>query len=209
MEEEGTRPLPRAEGWLEDVKTRPFITTFGGKRVNPIDIEDRHINIEDIAHALACTNRFVGHCPYPISVAQHSCYVSLVAAGGLSDMEVYKRVGLQGLLHDASEAYLGDVSKWVKGIPEMRGYRLIEEQVQRRIFRHFGLPGDLFPEVEQADRLMVRFEHEAAFGHPISNEPDAYGPLSDRERFCVGAWRPVTWDVAERSFLDLFKTLTR
>lgn len=63
------------------------------------------ININDIAHALANINRFNGHLCHQITVARHSVYVS--------DL-VPEPLRLAALLHDAHEAYLGDIVRPVK-----------------------------------------------------------------------------------------------
>ena len=54
---------------------KPFITTYMGLKVNPLDLHPSEIWIEDIAHHLAIQNRFVGATVRPINVAQHSVYV--------------------------------------------------------------------------------------------------------------------------------------
>lgn len=71
-------------------------------------------NISEIAHALAQINRFTGHCKRPYSVAEHSVLVSTIAAGEGASLDAQ----LAALLHDAHEAYTGDVSspaKWAIG----------------------------------------------------------------------------------------------
>lgn len=70
--------------------------------------------ISEIAHALAQINRFTGHCSRPYSVAEHSLLVSdLAERAGATPI-----VQLAALMHDAHEAYTGDVSspvKWAVG----------------------------------------------------------------------------------------------
>lgn len=72
--------------------------------------------IEEIAHALAQINRFTGHTKRPYSVAEHSLLVWSIAANeGASPM-----AQLAALLHDAHEAFTGDVAspvKWAIGEP--------------------------------------------------------------------------------------------
>lgn len=72
--------------------------------------------IEEIAHALAQINRFTGHASRPYSVAEHSLLVATIAEGeGASPVQQ-----LAALLHDAHEAYVGDLSspaKWAIGQP--------------------------------------------------------------------------------------------
>jgi hypothetical protein len=72
--------------------------------------------IEEIAHALALINRFTGHAKRPYSVAEHSLLVATIAASeGATPVQQ-----LAALLHDAHEAYVGDLAspaKWVIGQP--------------------------------------------------------------------------------------------
>lgn len=83
------------------MRTGPVITTFTGRTVNPLALEVSDIDVRDIAHALACQNRFAGHTQLPVNTALHSYYVSMMCPSN----------PLRGLLHDGAEAYLGDVTK--------------------------------------------------------------------------------------------------
>jgi uncharacterized protein len=177
-----------------------YITTFAYKHVNPLRLQPEDIDIRDIAHALALINRFVGHTPKPISVAQHSVYVSRLCEGPHA---------LQALLHDASEAYLGDVSKWVKQTPAMCLYREIEDQAQRVIFKKYGCKTRMHPSVVEADKLMVRFEAHRMFGLKtrLFENPEYPKPTHVEEQR-VGPWKPWIWTWAEESFLERFRALT-
>lgn len=88
-----------------------WILTFTGRRAWPLDPRPEDICIEDIAHALALTCRFTGHCREFYSVAQHSVLVSHY----VSDQGGDAGLQLAALLHDASEAYLPDVARPIKG----------------------------------------------------------------------------------------------
>ena len=174
------------------------IQTFSGKIVNPLDLRPEDICIEDIAHALACCNRFAGHVKRPISVAQHSIYVSR-----LCDDTGYE---LQGLLHDASEAYLGDITKWLKATPALQAFRQVEDHAQKIIYRKFNCTALVSDVVEMADRIMVRFEGGKGFRHFTIDHPN-YPPLSATEIARVGAWGFWTWRAAEEAFLLRFREI--
>jgi len=76
------------------------ITTFTGKKFN---LERPDFDLEDIAHALANTCRYGGHCRKFYSVAEHSVNVArIMDVEGLGDPR-------EGIMHDATEAYLSDV----------------------------------------------------------------------------------------------------
>lgn len=66
--------------------------------------------IHEIAHSLSQINRFTGHASRPYSVAEHSLLVADLALGAKASASVQ----LAALLHDAHEAYTGDVSSPVK-----------------------------------------------------------------------------------------------
>jgi len=91
----------------------PYIVTCTGKNVsltNPL-LED--ISTHDIAHSLSRINRFNGHTKgEPYSVAQHSVMVAELVEKRYpnEDASLY----MAALLHDAHEAYVGDISTPVK-----------------------------------------------------------------------------------------------
>ena len=84
-----------------------YITTYTGKHFDPIQPEPGLFDLTDISHALSLLCRGNGHMKHFYSVAQHSIACAEEAkARGYS-----ARVQLGCLLHDASEAYLSDVTK--------------------------------------------------------------------------------------------------
>ena len=104
-----------------------YITTVTGKHFDPMDPGNHDFNIVDIAHALSLICRGNGHIRFFYSVAQHSiaCAEEAVARGYSPE------VILGCLLHDASEAYLSDVTRPVK--KELPQYLMAEEKLQRAI----------------------------------------------------------------------------
>jgi uncharacterized protein len=120
-----------------------YIGTRYGRMVNIVHPNPNDISIEDIADALSKICRFGGHCDPFYSVAQHSV---LVAAN-------MPRAGaLEGLLHDASEAYLGDVVAPLKHQPELAGYRKLEARMMEAISVRFGLGMEHWhPHIKVAD----------------------------------------------------------
>lgn len=123
-----------------------WTSTYTGKRVQLLKPRLEDIDIEDIAHHLAHLNRWVGSTRVPYSVAQHSVLVATLCP---PDAQLW------ALLHDASEAYLGDVNARLKAWQGMSRYLLLEDVHQRMIYQRFGLSGDVPPIVREAD-LMVR-----------------------------------------------------
>lgn len=85
-------------------------------------------NIETIATALSNINRYTGHVGQ-YSVAQHCVLVS---------QQLPHELKLSGLLHDATEAYIGDVSAPLKR-HIASAYKPLENFYHRTIDSHFGV----------------------------------------------------------------------
>ncbi len=84
------------------------IATFSGKSFDLLNPEPKMVCIEDIAHSLAYQCRYTGHTRKFYSVAQHCALMAM--------NEDLPGEPLQKLLHDAAEAYLGDMAKPWKGL---------------------------------------------------------------------------------------------
>lgn len=107
------------------------------------------VNIHDIAWALSMTTRYGGHCTEFYSVAQHCVHVA---------QWVDKPLKLAALLHDAAEAYVGDVVQPLKTM--LPGFKEIENDVLGAIALKFGVPFSQFkhPDIKTADMCMLRTE---------------------------------------------------
>lgn len=192
---DGPRPAPPDEWPFRYHRTMAevaaaeaaWIQTYTGRRFRPFDPRPEDVCIKDIAHALAFKCRFGGHCTAFYSVAQHSVLVSeAVASSGFGSA-----VQLEGLMHDAAEAYLPDVPRPVK--PHLLGFANIEIRVERAIASAFDLPWPWCPAVKRTDTAILRDEAiqlmdgdhsdwdlpEPALGIPI----DPWGPEEAERRF--------------------------
>jgi len=125
----------------------PTILTHSGLSFNLLEPNPDLIEIEDIAHALSNLCRFTGHTNRFYSVAEHSVRAS---------QHVHRDFAFEALLHDATEAYLGDVSSPLKA--QLHEYRNIEFRLDCCIRQHFGLPMKQSYQVKQADLAMLATE---------------------------------------------------
>lgn len=102
--------------------------TYTGIQFFLTDPRPGEVNIVDIAHALSMQCRYGGHCREFYSVAEHSLAVSYIVPPGMA---------LEGLLHDAAEAYICDVPRPLKqllGAP----YSWIEAKIMTAINERYG-----------------------------------------------------------------------
>jgi 5'-deoxynucleotidase YfbR-like HD superfamily hydrolase len=111
------------------------------------------LDLRDIAHHLSLTNRFNGATRRPYSVAEHCIIGSYYAA---------PEFALEFLLHDAPEAYLGDVTGPLKRLLG-QAYWQREEWFERLVALKWGLRTDpeALAEVKRVDRMMLRCEKHA------------------------------------------------
>jgi uncharacterized protein len=109
-----------------------WIQTFTGRKFDLLEVSPEQIQIKDIAHALSLICRFAGHTRKFYSVADHSIFVSKI---------VPKNLKLAALLHDAAEAYLGDISRPLKQLLKKSSpcYSMMEDNLNRCIEERFAL----------------------------------------------------------------------
>ena len=95
--------VPEHGSWLQTASGRAF------DLLNPSPAD---VDFDDISLALSRVPRFGGHTRRPYSVAQHSVLVAeLLESAGHPG-----HVVLQGLLHDATEAYVMDLPRPLKDL---------------------------------------------------------------------------------------------
>lgn len=173
------------------------IMTCSHKMFDPLAPERELIDIADIAHALSMLCRANGHFRSFYSVGMHSvnCAKEAIARG------YSRRVQLACLLHDASEAYLSDVTRPVK--EELPQYRKIEEPLQAMIWEKY------------LDQPLTQPEEDMVFAiddDVLENEfPALMGAkLKDTvpQLCCDAQYRFESFQATEQEFLDLFRQLT-
>ncbi len=166
-------------------KTGPEIDLYAGGVIDPFNPCSDQIRIEDIAHALSMLCRFNGHCRHFYSVAEHSVRVAERCRVNLQ---------LDGLLHDAAEAYLGDLPRPIKqALPD---FQSAERRLQAEISRKFDLSMEMPDEVRLADDEMLRIELTALI-HPC----EVSSPGTKQSLEC---WAP---ERAKAEFLEFYAEL--
>lgn len=124
-----------------------FISTYSNIQFWPLEPKNEEVKIVDIAHALSMLCRGNGHLKHFYSVGQHSIYCALEA----KNRALSTRIQMACLLHDASEAYLSDVTRPVKSLlPE---YLKIEEKLQTFIYEKFKLDSLTEEELNQMKKI--------------------------------------------------------
>ncbi len=173
------------------------ITTISHIRLDPTKPTAEDIDITDIAHALSMLTRANGHFDTFFSVARHSINCALEAGS----RGYGKRVQLLCLLHDAAEAYIGDMTRPLKlKIPY---FSEIEREYQKIIFSKYI--GELSKEeislARGIDDAMLYWEFLAFNGEELNISAT---PISVDLRRSI---KPI--DETKREFLELFSELTR
>ena len=175
----------------------PYLQTVSGRWVNPFDPDPSQLDAGDIARALANQCRFGGHSRVFYSVAQHSVIVSeLVEQRGGDVEDVFA-----ALMHDATEAYLGDMPHPLKHrSPLGAAFKDAEDHLERALREWFRIKRDV-PEIKRADRALLATERRA-FSAEDWHWPELEGvePL-DLE---LTAWSP---DDAAQAFAERYADL--
>jgi hypothetical protein len=158
----------------------PMMLTFTEKWVNLSNPSAESIDIIDIAHHLSYICRWNGAVKKYLSVAEHCCRGAEVAKAEHK---------FDVLMHDASEAYLGDVTSPLKRLLG-KVYKDLEERFMKVISEKYGFKYPLIDHVKKVDVFLLEVEW---------NNHMLMVPKHD-----LTPWHPA---VAEKKFLQLFKEL--
>lgn len=143
------------------VESHPYLTTFTGRRVMLEHMQPDDICIEDIVQATSNLCRFGGHLKRFYSVAEHQVRACRLAE---IDHGVGSEVAQCALLHDAPEAYVGDVPLPLKVM--LPDYAKIEKRVTWAVGKALGLPDEgnaIWDEVKRYDQIILMREASMLF----------------------------------------------
>lgn len=184
--------------------SKVWMALHSGGKFDLLEPRVEDVKIEDIAFGLSNLNRYTGQCRY--TVAEHSV---------LCSRAVPQEFALEALLHDAHEAYVGDVGRpQQRAMKEIMGatwspFMRLSERVERVVRAAFGLPLEMSPEVKQVDNRIVYNERAAFFPNYTddkwtdSTPLPGGGPLTN-----IHNPRGVGAKTAEFNFLDRYWSLT-
>ena len=183
-----------------------WIQTYTGKAFYPLAPRIEDLDIVDIAHSLAMQCRYVGHVNRFYSVAEHSVRVSRKVEAIAESINWTEECRIEvmkwALVHDASEAYLGDMSYPLKMEPEMKVYRLAEAHLMRFIAAWLGLDSAEPALVSDVDHDILGTEARQLKA-PVRKDWLG-GRMPAEWPSCTLGWSP---EVAERNFLQRFHRL--
>ena len=172
------------------------IMTYTKKMFDPLHPDGELLDITDIAHALSLLCRANGHFKTFYSVAQHSinCMKEAQTCG------YSRRIQLACLLHDASEAYLSDVTRPVKA--ELPKYTEIEAPLQELIWEKWlGSP------LTELERAIVFDIDDTMLAHEFLNLMDTRLTPDIPEIFSEPNFTFDGFEATQQEFLDCFQQL--
>lgn len=170
------------------------IMTVSGKPFWPFDPRPEDVRLGDIAHSLSMQCRFNGHTTAFYSVAQH-CVIMAQGFFMAGETELAR----EALLHDAAEAYIGDLIRPVKA--HCPDWCAMDARLDGVIRARFGLPPVMSAEVRDADlRMCVTERRDLCAASP---EVD-WGDLPEPFQETISPWGP---GVSRSAFLNVAAAL--
>jgi hypothetical protein len=160
-----------------------------GKEINLFDPDPSLFTVDRIANALARITRFAGHWRNPISVARHSIRVADLLRDAGHDVDTR----LQGLFHDAAEAFTTDIPSPLKRLLSVRvptthtqgplSFEVFEDDMLCQIFARLEIEWPPRPEVDAVDKQLT--EQECDWVKVDDTVPVAEALFAERERGAV------------------------
>lgn len=149
-----------------------WIQTFTGRVFDFKALDPDSLCLEDIAHALSHICRFNGHCQKFESVAEHSWLVakraSEILPEDLSLRGLSIAVTRSALMHDAAEAYIGDVVTPLRRALASEALVHLEDEINSLVATRFHLDtsSEVMAVVWQADQDLLTIEQKEIMAEP-------------------------------------------
>lgn len=197
----GPLPTPDDGGW----RRGQWMQTYTGRAFYPLDPRTDDIHPMDIAHSLGMQCRYNGHTTRFYSVAEHCV---LMSDWILSEMAAERfwahdahDLALWALLHDAAEAYIGDMVRPLK--LHQPAFRDIDDSVTAKIAQRFELSRMTIPSVVKTVDTRILLDERAALlaTPPLAWVQDGFEPLGVK----IIGWEP---SVAKWEWLTRLEALT-
>lgn len=170
-----------------------WMVTYSGVKLYPLDPRPNEIRFADIAHGLSNVCRFGGQCKIFYSVAEHSVRV----AHWLLRTERSKELAAWGLVHDAAEAYLGDVIRPIKKF--FPAYKVVEERVLKAVTKKLGLPWPEPALIKKADNVILACEARDLMNPPCGSEvPEKPDMQVEKIEPCSPKGAKLMWELEFR-----------
>lgn len=128
-----------------------YIRTHSGVKFFPWNPDAESICCEDVVCSLSEIRRFCGHTSRPYTVGEHTVLVCRLAEANGEPQSVVDACAI----HDAPEAYIGDVASPLKAL--LMDYQEIESGVAAAVSAAFRTDAE-DPRVKKYDRLAIWIE---------------------------------------------------
>lgn len=162
-----------------------LVDTSSGRVIDLLELKPEQIEFESIAHSLSQQCRFAGHTRKFYSVAEHCYNLSIVVAGAekLEQPDLSLAV-LAILVHDAAEAYIGDIITPVKQSAPI--IMRVEDKIMETVWQRLGINGG------NMQGLIKKYDK-------IALASEMWALLPDRGRTTMG----ITQKMTSRLLVDM------
>lgn len=179
-----------------------YIRTSSGVKFYPLNPDPQGILIEDIAHALSLLCRGNGHVKVFFSVGQHCIHCAKEA-----EQRGYStRLILACLLHDASEAYLSDITRPVK--QHLQDYCRYEEHLLEVIYKKF-LGSPLSQEEQKLVKIidddMLYYDLRDLLNEFVNKSVGEQEPRTAPVMYSSFSYKERPFKEVEEEYLSLFR----
>ena len=177
------------------------IRTRSGGWFDYANPQQDQFTLEDIAGGLSKVCRYGGQCSSFYSVAEHSFHCACAA----EDLKLCASAQLAVLMHDAAEAFIGDMPKPLKIM--LPDFSALEEKIEGIIAGKFGIDFDgNYRVIRQIDREMLICEKKQLF----TNDTPWRGEAGTRElKIMVECWTPAKAEVFFMRRANRLMTITQ